>query len=268
MPVLAVGQLPDVDPTHTTGGHACIELCGFHTESELEEFLLTADVVSIEEIGDGITKPRRVTLRKDGRECRAIFKTVDITSTEMHYTNRFEPVFTDKFAYEVAAYRLDRMLAIGLVPVTVIREIEGERGSLQYWIENAVKMQDAADADLPIGDIDLLLQRFMLTYVLDAMIYNIDRNFTNILVRPDSNDFFLIDHSRAFRTHKKLPSLKEERDIPVPKAVALGLQEIDLPTLQSELDDLLSKQQIKAIDKRRQLLIRELDHRGLLPAVG
>lgn len=268
MPVLAVGQLPDVDGTQITGGHTCIELCGFDTESELEEFLLTADVVSIEEIGDGITKPRRVTLSKGGRECRAIFKTVDITSTEMHYTNRFEPVFTDKFAYEVAAYRLDRMLAIGLVPVTVIREIEGERGSLQYWIENAVKMQDAADADLPIGDIDLLLQRFMLTYVLDAMIYNIDRNFTNILVRPDSNDFFLIDHSRAFRTRKKLPSLKEERDIPVPKAVALGLQEINLPTLQSELDDLLSKQQIKAIDKRRQLLIRELGHRGLLPAVG
>jgi len=50
--------------------------------------------------------------------------------------------------------------------------------------------------------------------------------------------------------------------------VALGLQEIDLPTLQSELDDLLSKQQIKAIDKRRRLLIRELDARGLLPAVG
>jgi len=248
--------------------YSCIELCGMRDEQELEDFLLTAEVGSIEDVGEGITAPRRVVLQKDGKECRAIFKTVDITSSDPGYTNRLEMVFTDKYVYEAAAYRLDRLLGIGLVPVTVIREIDGELGSLQYWIENTVKMQDAADNNLMVGNVDLLMQRFMLTYILDAMIYNIDRNFTNILVRPGEDDFFLIDHSRAFRTLKKLPSLKEERNIPVPERVASGLRGLDLEALHSELDELLSRRQIKAIDRRRQLLLNELDALGVLPAVG
>ena len=47
-----------------------------------------------------------------------------------------------------------------------------------------------------------------------------------------------------------------------------GSFDLDLETLHSELDELLSKRQIKAIDKRRQLLLNELDARGVLPAVG
>jgi hypothetical protein len=237
-------------------------------ERELQDFLRTAEVVSIRDLGEGITNPRVVTLRKNGRECRAIFKTVDITSFETHYTSRLESVFTDKYHYEVAAYRLDRMLGIGLVPVTVVREINGETGSLQHWIENSMKMQDAVDRGISVGDMELLMQRLMLMYVLDAMIFNIDRNFTNILVRPARDHLFLIDHSRAFRTYKKLPELKEERPIPVPDQVAEGLKTLDLVTLEQELDGLLSKKQIKAIDKRRQLLIAELTDRGLMPRAG
>jgi len=100
------------------------------------------------------------------------------------------------------------------------------------------------------------------------MIYNIDRNFTNILVRPERDHLFLIDHSRAFRTAKKLPSLKEERPIPVPDRVARGLRELDLEALTSELDDLLKPQQIRAVEARRRLLIDELSDRGVLPDVG
>jgi len=255
--------------TEVTGReHTCIDLCGCIDERDLEEFLRTADVVSIEDIGTGITRPQRITLRKDGHECRAIFKTVDISGVEPGYTNRLESVFTDRFTYEAAAYRLDRMLDIGLVPVTVTREIDGREGSVQLWIENAIEMQAAADNNVMIGDMDLLLQRLMLMYILDAMIYNVDRNFTNVLVRPEEDELFLIDHSRAFRVNKNLPSLKEERDIPVPESVALQLRTLEIERLEAELGGLLSKRQIRAIDSRRKLLVRELDARGLLPAVG
>ncbi|PWB69856.1 MAG: hypothetical protein C3F15_14530 [Holophagae bacterium] len=252
----------------TAAPWACRELGGMSCERELEEFLQTADLVAIEDIGDGITHPRRVTLRKDGREARAIFKTIDIESINIAYTNRFEPGFSDRYAYEVAAYRVDRLLGIGLVPVTVVREINGEIGSLQLWIDGATDMQDAVDRDLPVGDTELLLQRLMLMYVLDAMIYNIDRNYHNILVRPERDDLFLIDHSRSFRTTRKLPSLTEERPIPVPASVARSLRELDLEALSSQLDGLLRPQQIRAVDARRRLLVDELDRRRLLPAVG
>jgi hypothetical protein len=268
IPIAGVAEQPD----GTVGGAAepqvCVELCGCIDESNLENFLRTAEVVSIEDIGVGITKPQRITLRKDGHQCRAIFKTVDISDVEPGYTNRLESVFTDKYTYEEAAYRVDRMLGIGLVPVTVTREIDGRRGSVQLWIENAIEMQTAADKNMTIGNMDLLLQRLMLMYILDAMIYNVDRNFTNVLVRPESDDLFLIDHSRAFRIIKKLPDLKEERPIPVPASVARELRTLDVETLESQLGNLLSKRQIRAIDSRRKLLVSELEARGLLPAVG
>jgi hypothetical protein len=247
---------------------ACRELGGMSCERELEEFLRTADVTAIQDLGEGITHPRRVTLNKDGRQARAIFKTVDIESIDLHYTNRFEQVFTDCYQYEVAAYRIDRLLGIGLVPVTVLRTINGELGSLQLWIDGAADMQDVVDRDLQVGNADLLLQRLMLMYVLDAVIYNIDRNYHNILVRPERDQLFLIDHSRSFRTTKKLPSLKEDRPIPVPETVARRLRELDLEALTAELDGLLKPQQIRAVEARRRLLLDELDHRHVLPAVG
>lgn len=253
-------------PTDSGRPWTCPDLGGFSCERDLEEFLATAEVVAIEDIGDGITKPRRVTLRKNGIEAHAIFKTVNITSTDVAYTNRLESVFTDRFSYEVAAYRVDRLLGIGLVPVTVLRTIDGEQGSLQFWIEHAMKIQEAFDRDLPVGDTDLLLQRLMLMYVLDAMIYNIDRNFTNILVRPERDELFLIDHSRSFRMAKRLPSLKEERQIPVPEPVAANLRNLDLDSLTAALGDLLKPKQIRAVDARRRLLLDELDHRGVLPS--
>ncbi len=266
--LVLAAQSPAIAAQPCSKPHSCVDFGGMTCEKQLEEFLRTAEVIAIEEVGYGITKPRRVTLKKGDHQCRAIFKTVDISSTDITYTNRLESVFTDKYVYEVAAYRIDRMLGIGLVPVTVLREIDGELGSLQHWVEGCVKMQDAADQNLEVADMDLLLQRLMLMYVLDAMIYNIDRNFTNVLVRPDKDDLFLIDHSRAFRTNKKLPSLKEERPIPVPATVADGLKGLDLRTLESELDGLLSKRQIRAIESRRKLLVAELDELGVLPRTG
>lgn len=267
-PIMASANQVEPSTDDAGGKHTCIELCGCIDEGNLEEFLRTADVVSIEDVGTGITKPQRITLRKDGHECRAIFKTVDISGVEPGYTDRLESVFTDRFTYEAAAYRLDRLLDIGLVPVTVTREIDGREGSVQLWIENAIEMQTAADNNVMIGDMDLLLQRLMLMYILDAMIYNVDRNFTNVLVRPENDDLFLIDHSRAFRVNKKLPSLKEERDIPVPETVARQLRTLEIERLEAELGDLLSKRQIRAIDSRRKLLVKELDSRGVLPEVG
>ncbi len=248
--------------------HACIDHGGMSCEKELEEFLRTAEVVDMEEVGHGITRPRRVTLKNGDNTCRALFKTVDITSTDIHYTNRLEQIFTDKYVYEVAAYRIDRLLGIGLVPVTVLREIDGKVGSLQHWIEESMKMQDVIEGDLEVGNTDLLLQRLMLMYVLDAVIYNIDRNFTNILVRPGQDQFFLIDHSRAFRTHNKLPSLREERQIPIPEHVAEQLRKLDIEALKAELDGLLSTRQIRSLAKRRELLVAELDSRGVMPRTG
>ena len=46
------------------------------------------------------------------------------------------------FAPELAAYRLDRMLGLDMVPVTVRREIAGKRGTLQFVPETTLSERD------------------------------------------------------------------------------------------------------------------------------
>ena len=45
-------------------------------DAAIESFLLEARVVSVEEIGSGITRPQRVLLELDGEEREAAFKNV------------------------------------------------------------------------------------------------------------------------------------------------------------------------------------------------
>lgn len=230
----------------------------------VEEFLLTAEVVDACDIGQGITRPRRLTLRQGGVERRAIFKTVDVDNVDVAYTDRFATGFSDRYVNEVAAYRLDRLLAIRLVPPTVTRRVDGEEGSVQLWVEDALSMQEVVDRNLPCRDLDLLLQRLMQMYVLDALIFNTDRNWGNVLVNLPTEGFHLVDHSRSFRTTKKLPDLQEQRPIPIPARVVLALRSLDLPGLQAELGGVLSKAQLRSVLARRDLLVQDLERRHLL----
>ena len=230
-----------------------------------EEFLSTAEIVHSQEVGEGITDPLRLTLRQGDQERQGIFKTVDRTIDQVSRTTGLEPKFTDKYVYEVAAYRIDRLIGMRLVPTTVLRTVDGDEGSLQLWIEDITTMDRALEihGDSPMENVDLLLERLMLTYILDALIYNVDRNHTNILVDFENDRFYPIDHSRAFRLYKKIPPMRET-EIEVPAEVASRLRQLDLETLQKVLGDLLELSQIKAVEKRRKVLIKELESRGLM----
>ncbi|MEE8522656.1 MAG: hypothetical protein V3T72_01895 [Thermoanaerobaculia bacterium] len=232
----------------------------------LEDFLLTADIVEIEDVGEGITKPKRVTLVKDGVTHRAIYKNVDVELDGIVKADRVERDFSDKYVYEIAAYRVDRLAGIGMVPVTVLRVVDGEPGSLQLWIEDVTTLEKAlADPTAEVENFDLLVERLTVMYVLDALIMNVDRNHGNVLVNLEADVFHPIDHSRAFRLSPKPPPASGNSDIPIPERVAEGLEDLDLAELQEVLGDLLEPGQIRAIIKRRDRLVKQLDKRGLLP---
>jgi len=108
----------------------------------IEEFLATAEIVEAEDIGEGVTKPIRLTLRKDGREERGVWK----NPSGMLFGH------WDNWKSEIAAYRMDKLLGLNMIPPTVGREYKGKRGSLQFWatvetslikiIENKVRIPD------------------------------------------------------------------------------------------------------------------------------
>ncbi len=230
----------------------------------MEDFLLRAEIVEIEDVGEGITEPKRLTLERGGERHRAIFKDVDVAIDGLVRADRLELGFSDRYAYEVAAYRLDRLTGIGLVPVTVVREVAGETGSVQLWIEDVTTLAEAVnDPQAKVQNFDLLVERLGMMYVLDALIYNVDRNFSNVLFDLDRDVFHPIDHSRAFRLSAKPPPSVHGKtdDLKIPAQVDRRLRAFNLETLELLVGDLLHERQVRAIIKRRDRLVKMLDKR-------
>ena len=233
---------------------------GLLDDDQLERFLETAEVIASEPVGRGVTQPERLTLRQDGVEIRAILSTLttDDMVTSTSRTNKDRLInHSDQFRYQVAAYRLDRMLVINMVPVTVLREVDGRAGSLQLWIENAIDLRDKIDQGISSSGWCPLDPQHQLMYVFDALIYNDDRTQENILYSKDDWMLRLIDHIRTFRTHRGRPADLKKIELQLSPALVARLRTLDEDALNAELGELLNRRQIKAILSRRDRIIKD-----------
>ena len=156
---------------------------------------------------------------------------------------------------EVAAYRLDRQLGLGLVPVTVEREVQGQRGVLQgrplKWVSQAEVQQQS----LGVGGWCSAAPQFQLVYAFDTLIGNEGRAAESLLF--DSEDWFVYvtSHERAFGTTQGLPAYLKAKP-PMPGAeIRRRLTALDEPKLQAALGELLSARELKAILQRRDTLL-------------
>lgn len=223
-------------------------------DDALEHWLATAEVASIEELDAGITQPQRVTLRKDGVELRAVFKQLSTTYDDARGAkSSFD---SDRFEYELAAYKLDRLIGLDMVPVAVPRTIGKRNGVLQFWIDDSMNLRHMIEQKLqPAGWCEALAQ-YNLMNVFDVLTENTDRTQENALFTRDWM-LVLIDHSRAFSTRTQDPVLLYKGGVVVPPELAERLRALDRQTLQDALGAYLHRRQIDALLKRRDRLLSE-----------
>ena len=235
-------------------------------DRRVEEALLEGEIVEQEALSDGITHPVRLTLRHGGVELRAVYKNVDEETRDVTRSTMIEEHFTDRYVYELAAYRLDRLLGMGLVPPTVLREVDGKRGSVQYWIEDAVSLGEMITAGRQPRNVERFRVNKISMNVLDALIYNIDRRPVHILIEPADESFYLIDHTRSFRENKDLPPFLVDWDGTLDPTLAARLRDLKDGDFRAVLEGLVTEKQIKALLARRERLLRKLAEVKLLPA--
>lgn len=222
------------------------------SDRELEELLATGDITAKEEIGTGITKPLKITLTKDDKSINAIFKTVNSRPlTNSEYED------ADKYHYEMAAYRLDRMLDLQMVPVAIIRKIDGKEGMLQYWVENSINERDREKTKAPFEGFCKKDQQYWMRYIFDILIYNEDRNLTNILWTKSDYMMVFIDHTRAFKLSSKRPKQYRKAPLYVSELFQKKLESLNMDNLTENLSPYLNKTQIRAIINRRDRIIKE-----------
>jgi hypothetical protein len=217
-------------------------------EEAVLAFLESAPVVSVEDVGAGETNPRRVWLADNGRRGRAIFKDVD---EEVDCTIR-DIVYPCRHSYrhEAAAYRIDRLLGLGMVPPTVVREIEGTVGSLQLWVEGAINEENRRAEDIqPERPKEFEYQRERAA-AFDWLTYNTHRNGTNLLITIRDWRIHLIDHEQAFVPVPTGPPHLDDQRLKIERHLADMIGEMDPEMVRAELEGLLDEAELSALIAR------------------
>ena len=156
---------------------------------------------------------------------------------------------------EVAAYRLDRSLGLGVVPVTVERQVQGQQGVLQgrplKWATQADVQREALSG----GGWCATEPQYQLVFALDALIGNENRTMDSLVFDSDEWFLYATAHELAFSTSKNLPMYLKARP-PTPGAeVRRRLAALDEPGLKATLGELVSARELKAILQRRDALL-------------
>ncbi|MDH4272986.1 MAG: hypothetical protein OEW18_13520 [Candidatus Aminicenantes bacterium] len=142
-----------------------------------KDFVKTAKVVGREQLTGAlaVTNPWVLTLEKDGIEHRALWKDI--------FGERIGG-FKASWKGEIAAYRLSRALGLNMVPPTVEREFQGNRGSCQMWIDPWNTMETIIKKKInPPGIKAMYFARELcLQRAFDNLIYNIDRHQNNYII--------------------------------------------------------------------------------------
>jgi hypothetical protein len=211
--------------------------------AEYAEYLRTAPIVKVVDVGQGVTKPRRAFFRSGGIAESALVKPLRPGR---------RAGFWESYKSEIAAYEMDRLLGLDMVPVTVERRVEGAQASVQLWLKGRLlsQIEEQKPPDQQEWNRQVCRHR-----VFDALIANIDRNAGNILIDDEWN-VILIDHSRAFAANR-MPFEKEITR--VDRELFEALKALEEETVMERLKPWLFESSIRRLLERRDKLVAKLE---------
>ena len=214
-------------------------------EAEIEDALRTAAIGRASALPVGVTKSSRAFFAPGGPAASATVKYLP--------TGR-RGGFWEAYKSEIAAYQLDRLLGLDMVPPTVERRVGDDLASVQLWVEGCrvIKDVDQSACPKPIEWAKQVCRQ----KVFDNLIANIDRNAGNILVDGEWN-IILIDHSRAFASDT-MPF--EQQMTRVDRAFFERLMALDEPSVMKQVRPwLMSDGQARDILERRDKIVKRFE---------
>jgi hypothetical protein len=194
---LAVGHLAAAQSTQPASAATPAASCSrtwLGHELEIEQALTNGAIVRMEAVPIGVTKPQRGYLAAGSPVARFAWKALP---------PQRRAGYNESYKAEIAAYHLDRLLDMHMVPPVVERQIEGRIGAAVLWIEQTKGWDMKKPIQGPEPQWSRQVSRMKL---FDQLIANIDRNQGNLLYDADWH-LFLIDHSRAFTTRTSLDGI-------------------------------------------------------------
>lgn len=241
-------------------GLSVVSMAAAQTDAEIEECLSTGKITGGDEVLFGLTKPLKVTVLCEGWEQKAAFKYLSVTKQGLYVLadGQREFNFTDRYHYERAAYLLDRELGLGMVPVAALRTFQRKDGVVVAWISDAVNGKRIS-TELPGTTVASLERQKSVMRMFDSLIYNVDRRPENYLINESTGKLYMIDHSQSFRIKPKLQDAFAESRIWMPEDLYIQLKALEKQRLSELTRGLISSGQVKALLKRRDLILEKID---------
>jgi hypothetical protein len=233
----------------------------FLTLEQKEAFLLKAPVVKEQSSKKGITGTVHATLSQGGVVHDASIQSINESKPRFDGTAGVEINFRDSYLYNVAAYRLGKMLGLGhMIPPSVVRWHSGAIAAWTWWVDDVLMDEAGRLKQNTMGpDKDLYARQTLIMRVFDQLIANTDRNVGNMLY--DKNwHLWMIDHTRAFRMHAKPmnPKMLDKCD----RQLLKSLKSLEFAAMKKELSTCLNDGEIKAVLQRRDFIVATFEKAG------
>ena len=230
------------------------------SREEQERFLLQAKVVGRQALSVGITNSERVTLTDGGITHDAHFQTVDISKPQFATARGVEINFRDTYKFNIAAYRLDKLLGLNRIPVSVERRFAGSTGAVSWWIDEVLMMEkDRYLKGIEPPDKEAWNRQIYQARVFNQLVANSDPNLGNFIITK-SWRLWMVDFTRAFRAHKELSGPGELTCIDPQFHEAL--KNLSEESVKREMGRLLSRWEIEGLLARQGTIVEFFDRKA------
>lgn len=221
-------------------------------QKELENYFRKAKVGPDKLRAGRRTEAWRVNLDDGKIKRKGIFKV----------TNRTRPhQLPDSYKYGIAAYELDKLLDLNLVPLIVEREIEGRKGSLQKYLEGGLTEAERRRKKIKPPDPESLENTLEELTVFENLTYSSSfcdqRDLGDILIMHKEDwKVWRVDFSEAFAPSPELISgCKITR---CSKKLYQNLKKLDHKVLKAKLKHYLNDEEISTLLKRKNIIIEKI----------
>ncbi len=214
--------------------------------AEYEDFLKNAAVVRTEDLAVGVTKSMRCYFAPGGLAESIAFKSIPPGRQTGYW---------ESYRSEMAAYELDKLLELQMVPPTVEKRVRSNLGAAVLWVSPVRSFRQMGGVPTPPPEhADSWNRQLSRAKMFDNLIGNRDPNLGNWLVDPSWN-LILIDHTRAFASGRDMVHKLNRID----KALWERMLALEPAPLKAALDRYLDGGQIKDIVARRDRMKTEIE---------
>jgi hypothetical protein len=227
------------------------------SDAEQEQFLKTAKIIKTSSAKKGVTNSQRVTMSDGNITHDAHVQCIDESKHEFKTDRGTELNFKDSYKFNIAAYRLARMLGIESMPVYTERNVGGKSCSVSWWLDGFMMDESTRKSKkMEAPNPDAWNDQIYVMRVFDQLIYNVDRNLTNLLITNDWQ-IVMIDHSRSFRLPNKIENPKNLGRCD--RTLLVNLRALNKAAVQKALMPYCTKSEVEGVMARRDLIVAYYD---------